>query len=66
MNAENKTTPHNRTIRLTNIPLGQHCRHSEMQIKISYVESDGARIDLAVALDHVIIPAIIDAINKVP
>lgn len=65
MKAENKTTIHNRTIRLTELPIGQFCCKSEMLITINYVEDQNIqRLDLAVALDNVIIPAIIKAINQ--
>ena len=67
MKAENTTTDHNRTLRLTEIP-GDIL--SEMQICISYpkIQNEGnggpSTVENAVTLDKFVIPAIIDAINK--
>lgn len=65
MKAQNDTTGHNRTIRITEIPEHPHRYLSEMSITIGYLrEGDGSIIDKAVTLDNVIIPAIIEALNK--
>jgi hypothetical protein len=66
MKAENLTTDHNRTIRLTGIPSKHPHDPVEMLITINYIHKDGdgsAVIDKAVTLDSTVIPAIINAIN---
>lgn len=65
MKAENETTGHNRTLRITGIP-GAEAPLRELCITIGYVSgsNDGAVIDKAVTLDSVVIPAIIEAINR--
>lgn len=66
MKAENKTTEHNRTIRLTEIPDPDDKRLlPELTITINYIQGDGVPIlDKAVTLDSVVIPLIIEAINS--
>ena len=60
MKAENKTTEHNRTIHLTGIEGDV----PEMLITVNYVaKPNDSLCYLAVALDNVVIPAIIDGIN---
>lgn len=63
MKAENETTDHNRTIKLTQIPSPDV---SSMEITINYVHGDNeqGRIYKAVALDNIVIPAIISALNR--
>ncbi len=63
MKAENVTTGHNRTIRLTEIP-GDELK--TLLITITYVEvtNDGGVIYKAVTLDNVVIPLIMAAINE--
>ncbi len=65
MKADNTTTPHNRTIRLTEIPSGKHGALSELSIKIGYVSDDPKIGDghRGVTIDSVVIPMIVEAIN---
>lgn len=62
MKADNTSTPHNRTIRLTEIEGGEL---SELDITINYtkVPNDDKVVYKAVTLDGVVIPALIKAIN---
>jgi hypothetical protein len=63
MKAENKTTEHNRTVHLTGI---EGCT-PEMLITVNYVaKPNDSLCYLAVALDSIVIPAIIDGINNAP
>jgi len=63
MKAENKTTEHNRTIRLTGIDGDVPA----MLITINYVaRRNDSLCCLAVALDNIVIPAIINSTNNVP
>ena len=66
MQAENSTTEHNRTIRVTGIPAKHPLDRTELLITIGYVddENDGDRIHKAVALDNHVIPEIIAALNE--
>lgn len=62
MKVENDTTGHNRTLRFTNLPkliLG------EFLVTISYVSkhNEPGILAKAMALDKIIIPSIIEAIN---
>jgi hypothetical protein len=57
MRAENKTTEHNRTIRVTGIP-------GEMPELVILVDYAGdCNVEKAVVLDGTVIPAIIDSLN---
>lgn len=61
MKAENKTTDHNRTIRLSDIP----GYNGDLLITLGYVNDDNSGVvDKAVCLDNVVIPTIIDLINE--
>lgn len=67
MKAENTTTGHNRTIRLTEIPDNGKGSLRELVITINYKlfgDNDPYTVDKAVTLDGVVIPTIIEAINK--
>ncbi len=59
MKAENKTTPHTRTINITKIRK-RHCLPA-LTITIGY--TGDSNCDKGVTLDHAIIPAIIKALN---
>lgn len=71
MKAENQTTGHNRTIRFTDIPSDNDPGHKndvrELLVHIKCVENhEEGVVFQAIALDHVVIPAIIQAINASP
>jgi hypothetical protein len=63
MKAENQTTGHNRTVRFTGVvsddpkvPVA-----AEQLVELRYVEP--GNVDAALALDHGVIPAIVQAVN---
>lgn len=62
MKADNTSTGHNRTIRLTEIP----GLPSELTITVNYVQvaNDGDAVKKAVCLDGVVIPEIVRALNN--
>jgi hypothetical protein len=60
MKAENTTTDHNRTIRITDIPDKDF---PELLITICYVDDERSRCGKAVVLDNIVIPAIIKGLN---
>lgn len=67
MKADNTITGHNRTIRITGIPdpKGEGFL-PELTITVNYVQqpNEGGSVYKAVTLDGVVIPAIIEALNK--
>lgn len=65
MQAENETTGHNRTIRVTGIPTAHKDDVSEMNVNVMYGHgnNEGGLIHKAVALDDIIIPRIVAALN---
>lgn len=64
MRAENQSTPHNRTIQLTEIPPGKFKGPAEMKITINYVLEGRPPADYGIALDGFVIPEILGAINQ--
>lgn len=66
MKAENDTTGHNRTLRIHDIPDPEGKGYMPtLVITINYAieRDDGQRVQRAVTLDNVVIPAIIKALN---
>ena len=65
MKAENKTTNHNRTIKITGLPQEHHDDLTELEITTNYktIPNDGNVVSKAIALDKIVIPAIIEALN---
>ena len=63
MKADNTTTEHNRTIKVSGI---LDADMPEMLITITYVRetNDANILNKAIALDNLVIPAIIKALNK--
>jgi hypothetical protein len=57
MKADNTSTDHNRTIRLTEVPGDV----PELLITVGYVQTN---VPVAITLDKVVIPAIIEALNR--
>jgi hypothetical protein len=65
MKAENKTTGHNRFIRVTGLPPTRYNTPKSMTIRIEYdLNDDISPLVKAIALDHIVIPAIIKALNR--
>jgi hypothetical protein len=65
MHADNTTTDHNRTIRITDIPYNLAAGIiPELTITINYANDSLPVIDKAITLDNIIIPTIISLINN--
>ena len=64
MKAENTTTPHNRVIKITDIPKHPDFTNlpTELEIHINY--SGNSSASKGIILDSIIIPAILKGLNK--
>lgn len=63
MKAENDSTPHNRTIKLTEIG-GEYLHELEIYVNYTSTPNDGGMAEKGCTLDKIVVPAIIEAINK--
>lgn len=62
MKADNTTTEHNRTIHVTELPTKDEYDLTEITITVNYTGEGNA--SKGITLDHIIIPAIVEALNR--